>query len=85
MSYRAGPWASLCELSDDDVIARHDALVEGGRVTTSVNYYLEELRHRRQSRIADRVECLTWCIAGMTLVVTIATLVNVVLVFRTSP
>ena len=41
-----------------------------------MNYYLEELARRRSDRQQTTMIRLTWAIAAMTLVFTIATIVN---------
>ena len=74
----ARSWATLQRLSDDELVAEHD---ESARVTQiGTAYYLDELRHRRQGRVASRVEKFTQVILWLTVVVTVATIVNVGLV-----
>ena len=75
-------WNELTELSDSELIAEHD--IKAKDVDVSTQYYVDELRYRKQERVAaqqgqvaSQVEKLTWWIAVMTFVVTIATLINV--------
>ena len=86
MGILACTFTELTRLFEDDVIAKHDQLVE--HVETDVNYYLEELRHRRmerlvreQSHIAAEMERFTKWIAAMTCVVTVATIFTAVVSF----
>lgn len=48
MSYS---WKELKALSDKQLVEGHDWQAQ--RTATNVNYYLEELRHRDQRRIAE--------------------------------
>ena len=86
MGILACTFAELTSPSEKDLIAEHDQLIE--HVKTDVNYYLEELRHRRmerlvkeQSHIAAKMERLTHWIAAMTCVVTVATIVTALVSF----
>ena len=83
-------WADLQDLSDEDLIALHDALSN----TTGLkpDYYRDELRYRRQLDLARRqtnlaqemqsltrvMLRLTVVIAFLTLVVTVATIYNAI-------
>ena len=84
--HRAYTWAELTHLSDNELISQHDQ--RSPNTVTGINYYLEELRHRRmkrlvkeQSDIAAKVECLTKWIFVLTGVVTVATIFNAVGIF----
>ena len=86
MGILACKFETLKSLSQNDLIAKHDQLV--GQVETNINYYLEELRHRRivsivdgQSLIAAKMERLTKWIAVMTCVVTVATIFTAVVTY----
>ena len=86
MGILACTFAELTRLSENDLIAKHDQMVE--HVETDVNYYLEELRHRRmerlvkeQSHIAAKMERFTKWVAAMTCVVTVATIFTAVVSF----
>ena len=48
----AHKWADLKKLSDDELIAEHDAVA--GYMQIGRIYYLDELRYRQQSRNATR-------------------------------
>jgi hypothetical protein len=65
----------LRDMSDDELIRAHDRLAKNTQAV-GVNYYLEELARRRSDRQQTTMIRLTWAIAAMTLVVTIATIVN---------
>ena len=71
-------WADLKSLSDAELIARYDA--QSGSTVVGTQHYLDELRYREQSRIASSVERFTKQIWWLTLIITLATIVNVVLV-----
>lgn len=45
-------WKELKALSDEQLVDAHDWQAQ--RTAINVNYYLEELRHRDQRRIAER-------------------------------
>ena len=86
MGILACTFAELTSLSENDLMDKHDRLVE--EIETDANYYLEELRHRRmvrlvdeQSRIAAKMEGLTKWIAVMTFVVTASTIYTAVATF----
>ena len=74
MAYEALSWAELKELSNDELIRKHDELAV---MTVRIEYYLEELRYRNHLSVSNRIEKLTWVITGLTVVVTVATLYNV--------
>lgn len=63
--------AKLRTMSDEELIELHDK--EAPTATASVNYYLGELDRRENRRRMATVVRLTWAIAGMTLIVAIAT------------
>ena len=70
---------SIRELRDttDDVLIRdHDVLAES--TVVGVDYYLDELARRESARQQARMIKLTYAIAVMTLIVTIATIVNLI-------
>ena len=47
--FRPYTWAELISLSDEQIIAAYDESVNATAVGTE--YYLEEIRHRRQARV----------------------------------
>ncbi len=71
--------AELRQMRDDELIAEHD------KITTStqpgVSYYIDELARRDQSRQTEAMLRYTRWIGWLTLTVTIATFVNVVIAF----
>jgi len=68
--------AELRALSDADLVREHDALATQTAVGTE--HYLQELERREQHRQTDKMLRYTTWVTVMTLVITIATLVNVV-------
>ena len=74
---RAESIVELMGLSDEEVIRRHDELARATVVGTS--HYLEELRHRRAARVSEEIQRFTKWIAFMTVAITVATVVNVVI------
>ena len=78
----AHKWADLKKLSDDELIAEHDAVA--GYMQIGPIYYLDELRYRQQSRVASELEGFTKWIFWLTLVVTLATVANVAVAIRHS-
>ncbi|MGJ8586716.1 MAG: hypothetical protein ACSHXW_01055 [Yoonia sp.] len=65
----------LKELTEADLIDRHDKA--GQHTQVGVNYYLEELRSREITSYAKKMDRFTRGIFWMTLIVTIATCINV--------
>ena len=70
-------YRKLRELSDDEIVDRYDA--EAEHVVVSLNLLRDELLRREQARQAANMEKLTRRIFVMTVVVTVATLVMVVI------
>ena len=75
-------WKDLKALSDEELVQRHDG--QALNAATSTNYYLAELRHRdqrkiaeSQQRIAEGVLRLTERITFLTNVIVALTVVNV--------
>ena len=69
--------SALQNLSDEEVVRRHD---EQAKTTfVGIDYFLSELNRRYQKRQADSMRRFTMLIAIMTLVVTTATIINVVI------
>ena len=73
--------AELKELSDKELTALFDGVSRG--VMTSVDFYLAEIRHREQTRIAQNMERFTKQIRWLTIIILVATIVNIVLVALT--
>ena len=73
--FRPYTLAELTGLTEEQLIAAHDVAV--GQTIVGAEYYLEEIRNRRQSRVAASVEKLTRRIWWLTLCVTVVTIVNV--------
>ncbi len=83
--------AELRAMPDDELVRRYDSMP--GRSAFGTNFYLAEIRSREMaretaamlglSRSTERHTTtmlrLTWWIAGLTAVVTLATIVNVVI------
>jgi len=70
----------LRALSDDDLVKRYDELAKNTVVGT--NHYLQELTRRDQNRQTQAMLRYTRWVAIMTGVITIATVVNVVVLLR---
>ncbi|ACV22782.1 hypothetical protein Shel_17630 [Slackia heliotrinireducens DSM 20476] len=70
-------YSELKELSDEELIARHD---NHARTTSvGVSYYLDELARRESGRINESMlKCTKW-ITAMTTVMLGATIANVIL------
>jgi len=77
---RAETLAELRALSDDELVRKHDKVAKNTDVGT--NHYLQELWRRDQSRQTEAMRRYTLWIAIMTAVITIATVVNVVVLLR---
>ena len=68
-------YAKLRGMSDDELIQEHDEVAKGSMV--GVNYYLDELARREQDRATNAMLKYTRWITIMTIIMTIATIVNV--------
>jgi len=72
--------AELRGLPDDEIIKRHDRIATS--TTVSVCYYLEELARRDQDSHTRVMLRYTKWIMLMTVIMTISTVVNVIIVTR---
>ena len=71
----------LRELSEDDLIDRHDELARPGvgGVRVGSGYYLDELARRHQNRLMEETRNLTRQMRNMTIVLLVLTVVLLVL------
>lgn len=69
-------FAELQTLSDEDLVRKHDHLAT--TTAPGTNHYLQELARRDQHRQTQAILRYTLCVAIMTAVITIATVVNLV-------
>ena len=67
--------SDLQKLTDDELVERHDAQAKTTVVGTQ--YFLDELNRRHQERQTKAMLRFTKWMAGMTVVITVATLGNV--------
>jgi hypothetical protein len=67
--------AELRNLSDEELVRRHDSLVNAnpGGIEDNVNYYLNELARRRGDVANERMTKLTVDIHRMTIAITVMT------------
>ncbi len=72
----------LRSLEDEEIVRRHDLKTE--HTVVGVAYYLEELARRDAERQLRIIRRLTWAIAAMTLVMTVATVLSAMFVFQAS-
>lgn len=75
------PLKELRQLSDEELIKRHDK--EASRTEVGINHYLTELARRDQDRATLAMLEYTRQIKRMTLVMTIATVVNLIVFILT--
>jgi hypothetical protein len=80
LTYRA-----LLDLSEDELIEIHDQMVESQHINVGINYFLEALRHKAQDTQTKQLLSYTRWITLLTLIVTLATIVNVVIAYRLVP
>ncbi len=71
--------SALKKLSDEEIIRLHDNTAQNPVI--GISYYLDELRSRDIQRSQDAMEKLTNRIYWLTLVVTVATAVQLFLAF----
>jgi hypothetical protein len=72
-------WAELKALPDKTLIEEYDSLAE--HAVEGTNQFLAELRHRDLSRQSDTMLKYTQQVKHMTIVITIATIINVIILF----
>ena len=75
--WKARSWRELADLSEDRLIDLHDRTAKDTGI--GLGYYRDELRYRRQARVSAEVEKFTRWIFWLTLIVTVATIINVVI------
>ena len=71
----AASLAQLRAMSDDEIVRLYDK--QASNTVVGINYWTEELNRRSQQRQTDSMLGLTKWITLMTVIITIATLVNV--------
>lgn len=75
-----GPALSLSDLRNltyDELVEKHD--YQAKTTVVGIQYFLDELSRRYQERQAEAMLRFTRWITAMTVIITVATLVNVVL------
>lgn len=73
-------WSNLKKMTDEELIERHDYRARRG--IDSLQYFIDELRHRGQDRQTRAVKKYTGWMTIMTVIITLATLTNLYLVIR---
>ena len=76
MNYKA-----LTELSDDELIRQYDKIAKSTCV--GLNFYTEEIARRRNEKSNQLMIRLTQWITGMTAIMLLSTIVNVVIASTT--
>ena len=71
------PWAEVQKLSMEEVVAEFDKIA--GQTVNNLNFWAAEVSRRMQERQSSGMLRLTKWIAVMTVVMTVATIVNVIL------
>ncbi|MDE2900033.1 MAG: hypothetical protein OXN15_03285 [Chloroflexota bacterium] len=79
MSDRAMSLEELQKLSLEELVRRHDE--QAKTTVVGVDYFLNEINRRSQQHQTDAMVRLTKWIAGMTVVITVATIANVIVAF----
>ena len=74
----AETFKELAGLSDDDLKAQYDRRAES--TVTGISFYLDELRSRSNDRVTRSVERLTKWLLLLTVAITFATIVQVIVV-----
>jgi hypothetical protein len=78
-------YRELLALSEDELITLHDKLVLEKGTIINLDYYLEALRYKAQDRQTERMLSYTRWITVLTVVVTLATIVNVFIAWKLLP
>lgn len=68
------------EMSDDQLIENHNLLAAKG-TTVGTQHFLDEIARREQSKQTDAMLSYTRWITWMTVIVTLATIVNLVIAY----
>jgi len=71
-------YRELISLSEDDLIERHDNLLKKDHIIVGLDYYLQALRHKTQEKQTCRILLFT-------VIVAIATIINVIIAFKFLP
>lgn len=71
--------AELRKMSNDELINLHDKATPDASL--GVNYYVDELARRDQSKQTETILRYTRWIVGLTIVMTLVTVVNVVIAY----
>ena len=69
----------LREMSDDELVAKHDH--RAANTTLTPDAFLNELARREQAKQTHAMLKYTWYILWMTVIITFATLVNLVIAY----
>jgi hypothetical protein len=72
--------AELKKLTDEEIIRKHDEIARHTAVGTS--HYLQELRDRENSKLAGSVERLTHKIFLLTVLMAVATFVQLIIALK---
>lgn len=73
----------LKDMSDDDLIEFYDAKAQNTEV--GISFYLDELRNRETARLNKKIVVMTRWITVLTIIITLATIVNVIVFLNDSP
>ena len=73
--------AELKKLSDEELVERHDKQAQHTQV--GIKFYLDELRGRENARLSRSVEKMTRAILWLTVIIGIATLVQLAIALHT--
>jgi len=71
--------ANLRKLSDEDLIAQHDSIITSHTVVVGLQYYIDEIKRRESSSQQEIMLAYTRQIRLMTIVITAATVVYVLM------
>lgn len=71
-------YRELLALSKDDLVKLHDKLLQESNITPGLSYYIDALRYKAQDK-------QTHWILLFTIIITIATIINVIIAFKLLP
>jgi hypothetical protein len=69
--------ADVQNMSDEELIKQHDTIATSHYVVVGLDYFLDEIKRRESSRQQNTMLAYTRQIRVMTIIMTIATIVNV--------
>lgn len=78
-------YQELLDLSEQELIERHDQLLQKDNINIGLDYYVEALRYKGQDKQTQQMLSYTRWIVLFTVIVTLATIINVFIAYKLLP